>query len=411
MPTVVPASLEELSARATGREMRVPSAHPMSARQPTDPIDTGLQFALLITGILVITLIAENFYTFRGISRKVKDNLARDKATAVAWAVFASLMYAGFIYQPQAEDPSIVLTFGAGMQLFSFCLLWTLPRKPLTAVATTEFALLMATSFSLRLSSTCRFQGYLPTDATGDGCYQALEGMCLFLALYGLAGTGISLPQARNCVLTVMGSGLASVVCYGDLNRRLVWDRVYACSLYMEFMSWGFLICRALSAKGHVAAGFLLPAIGSACCRSIFWIVAMEELRPLRPVWHMDSFPAVIVGNHVIQLVALAALWVWFAFYCSASKGSGHEGSEVAVPNTAPLLEMTATMNADGWLGPGVPSVPNLVPAKGSGEEGSEIAVPKTAPLLEMTATLDADGWLGPGVPTADVPTLVLVPA
>ena len=31
----------------------------------------------------------------------------------------------------------------------------------------------MAVALALRLSSTTRFQGYLPTDATGDGCYQA----------------------------------------------------------------------------------------------------------------------------------------------------------------------------------------------------------------------------------------------
>ena len=32
----------------------------------------------------------------------------------LAWALYAGLVYTGAIYQPRAEDPSILITFGAG---------------------------------------------------------------------------------------------------------------------------------------------------------------------------------------------------------------------------------------------------------------------------------------------------------
>ena len=38
-----------------------------------------------------------------------------------------------------------------------------------------EFALCTATAVVLRLACTLRFQGYLPDDESGDGCYQGLE--------------------------------------------------------------------------------------------------------------------------------------------------------------------------------------------------------------------------------------------
>merc|ERR550537_67997 len=159
----------------------------------------GKRFALLVARIVVIFLVAENFNKLRMIPSRLKQ----DKKILLAWALYFVLVYAGAIFQPKAEDPSILITFGAGTLLFSFVLLWVIPSKDPRPPAPAEFPLIMITALACRLSSTTRFLGYLPTDATGDGCYQALEAVALLVACRGLCASGLTPAQGLRCVLPV----------------------------------------------------------------------------------------------------------------------------------------------------------------------------------------------------------------
>merc|ERR1719375_2491724 len=207
----------------------VPAARPApqfamkayEASQPSEAGAAGKRFALLVAGIVVIFLLAENFNKLRLIPSRLKQ----DKKTVLAWALYAGLVYTGAIFQPRAEDPSILITFGAGTLLFSFVLLWVIPSKDPRPPAPAEFPLIMITALAFRLSSTTRFLGYLPTDATGDGCYQSLEALSCMLALRGLLAQGLTPRAGLRCVACVAVSVLLAVFCYGDLDRRPFWDR------------------------------------------------------------------------------------------------------------------------------------------------------------------------------------------
>merc|ERR1740117_2646905 len=142
------------------------------------------------------------------------------------WVVFAVFMMCGVVHQPDVEDPSITITFGAAFQLFSLCLFWLLPRKASQPGATNgtgdsaPFAMIMMVVLSLRLSCTLRFQGYLPTDQSGDGCYQCMEIMTLILSVHGLSRTGLTTKEGLRAAGAITASVLLGSVCYGDLNSR-----------------------------------------------------------------------------------------------------------------------------------------------------------------------------------------------
>jgi hypothetical protein len=271
---------------------------------PSQAGAAGKRFALLVAGIVLIFLLAENFNKIRMIPSRLKQ----DKKTVLAWALYAGLMYSGAILQPRAEDPSILITFGAGTLLFSFVLLWVIPSKDPRPPAPAEFPLIMITALAFRLSSTTRFLGYLPTDATGDGCYQALEAVALLVACRGLAAVGVSLRQARNVLLTVATCSTLGYFCHGDLDQRPLWDRAYASSIFMEFMAWGFLAPLMLRRRDDKPTSFLLPAAGQAAIRAVFWFLAADEMASARPQHLMAYFPQAVVWMSMITALGLLLL-------------------------------------------------------------------------------------------------------
>lgn len=303
--SVVETAIDIAAGLPVGEEEIVPTSPPLT------PAEQGKRFALLVAGVVVIVLLAENFQKIKSLPRKV----TQDKPQVAAWATFFGLLYAGIVYQPEAEDPSILITFSAGIQLFTFILFWVMPRKkPEWYLQPTgdsaEFALLMAVALTTRLTSTCRFQGYLPSDATGDGCYQALEALSVFVAVRGLAVTGLTPRQGFKCIFTVALCALFSVVCAGDLNRRPIWDRIYATSTYVEVFAWVFAGASIYKAgpERTIKPMFLLPAIGQACCRAVFWYISLEELEPRHPIRLQEWFPTVIVALHFLLAGSLAVL-------------------------------------------------------------------------------------------------------
>lgn len=283
-----------------------------------DAAAAGKRFVILVVGVLMIFVAAENFRKIKTMPSSLRK-VTEDKKMVAAWSTFLTLLYAGFIYQPEAEDPSVLMSFGAGIQLFAMLLLYAMPRKAAVAGAgpsgdAPEFALLMAVALICRLSCTTRFLGYLPTDTTGDGCYQVLEGLSVALALRGLSSTGITPKQGIHCVVAVGIGALCSCICYGDLNRRVVWDRIYAAGTYIEFFSWWFLAAALLKTRGDrsLKLAFLCPACAQAAVRAIFWFLAIDELNSFSlessQIRLMAYFGHALLAMHTITTVGLAAV-------------------------------------------------------------------------------------------------------
>jgi len=345
---------------------------------PPTPAESGKRFAYLVAGLVVIALLAENFKHIRALPAKV----TQDKKQVVAWALFLSLLYSGYVYQPESDDPSVVITFGAGVQLFTFVLLWVMPRKKAAYYLqpsgdSPEFALLMTTGLCLRLLSTCRYQGYLPTDATGDGCYQALEGLAMLIAIRGLMETGITPAQGMRSVATVLGCICFALVCYGDLDRRPVWDRVYAASIYIEVVSWAFIGTSLFRAgpERTIKPSFLVPAIVHATLRAVFWYIAQDEMNPKNPIRLMAYFPMAIVGLHF--MLASSLLVLGLVILCApeetipssmvdANKVSPVDYKKGGAKGEEPLLGMLASALSSAGN-----SASNLVPVRAVFEDGT----------------------------------------
>jgi len=335
----------------------------------SDAQEAGKRFALLVAGIVVIFFVAENFAKIKAIPKQIHP----DKRTVVAWTTFLILLYAGYIYQPEAEDPSVTITFGAGIQLFSMLLLYVMPRKPDTPLSaktgdSAEFCLLLAVAMGLRLSSTCRFLGYLPTDATGDGCYQAMEALSMVIAIRGLLAMGLAPKQGVKCVLTVLASMLLSVVCYGDLDRRPFWDRVYATSNYVEFGAYAFMSLNLLSAVDRtVPRQFLLPSIGQGYMRAGFWYLAMDEMIPQRPTRLMEYFPTVLVI--LMSCSAVQQTLVGMMIVCKPDVSLLPRTAEVK-KNAEPFMEFFVS-SILGSEGPNPAAPQGLVPVRAVYEGGT----------------------------------------
>lgn len=239
---------------------------------------------------------------------------------ASLWAAFGMCFVLALAFQPEAEDPSIVISFGAGFQMFSLALFWLLPRKASKPGAANgngdspAFAMLMMVVLSLRLPCILRFQGYLPTDQSGDGCYQLFELVTLILSIRGLARTGLTTRDGMYSAATLTFSALLALICYGDLDRRPAADRAVAASIYTEVCAWGFLVYATVSAGADrtITSGFLPPALVQACCRTYFWYLAAPEMEPLNPKLLMSYFPDAIVAAHFAMcgLIGLATILV-----------------------------------------------------------------------------------------------------
>jgi len=243
-----------------------------------------------------------------------------NKLQVSLWVIFAACFAFAFLFQPEAEDPSIVISFGAGFQMFSLALFWLLPRKAANPQATTgngdspPFAMLMMVCLILRLPCTLRYQGYLPTDQSGDGAYQLFEFTTLLLSIRGLARTGLTTRDGMYAAAAFTASVLLACVCYGDLDRRPAADRAIAASMYAEVCAWGFLVAATINAGENrtIPSGFLPPALAQACCRTYFWYLAAVEMVPLKPKLLMDYFPDAIVAVHfmICGFIGLATLLV-----------------------------------------------------------------------------------------------------
>lgn len=271
-------------------------------------LNGGVKFGFIVAALIGAVLLAQYGQRVKSLPPATRQI---EVLHVAAWATFLAMGLVGLFAAPSSPvgDPSALLTVGAAFQLFGFVMQWLVPARGGVAVSAhraADFGVLMSVSFALRLSSTLRFQGYLPVDATGDGCYQLLEGLALAVALVGLLRSGITRWAAlRSFGVLAASAGLATQ-CYGDLDNNVVADRVYACSVYVEVAAWIALAAVPMWHDGRrrFAGSFLVPAVVQAACRATFWICAFKEVRPIHPRLLMAYFPTVVI----VAYVAVGAL-------------------------------------------------------------------------------------------------------
>lgn len=282
--------------------------------------NSGVQFGFVVAFVLLSAMLADHVWKIQQLPAELRR---AEYLHSAGWAIFTLFAALAWCERPLSKqgDPSLLLTVGAGFQLFAFCLIYAIPARGSAARVPAHltsqrssgaFALLMVGSFALRLTSTLRYQGYLPTDQTGDGCYQILEGLTLLMAASSLVSDGVTKHEVLSCVAILVGCAFAAQLVYGDLDNDVLADRTYAVSIYTEVCAWGFMLAIALSTerRRRFNGAFILPAGLCALCRANFWHFAYNETKPWKHDRFMDLFPAVILGLSMLTAGMQAVMGV-----------------------------------------------------------------------------------------------------
>lgn len=290
------------------------------------------------------------------------------------WAVFLILAPVGYAFMPELEDPSLGITIAAWCQLLAACIYWVVPRNGVRGDSP-DFCLLLIVALCLRLSMTCKYQGYLPGDITGDGPYQLMEIFTVLAALRGLVRTGLKPKHVVVVSVFLVMSSVAGYQCYGNMNRRAFADRIYAMSIFTEVCAW-FSLARSIIMSGNkkrdVFASFLVPMIVQAACRAHFWYLAYDEIIPPKPIQFMDKFPAVLIATHVIMgvLATLCGLFLCTYGRAETPKTTPQQVQQVMAPQqvamTNPLLA-APVMAPSSTVVPSIAGLPSLPAPAGSG--------------------------------------------
>lgn len=270
-----------------------------SKAPPSFTADEGVQFGALIAGVFILLFAIEYARVLRG---KKKELEQEQYANAATWCIFLILTAAGHVHKP--NDPSILITAGEGMQLFAMFLIWVAPRRGCdenVPRASPEFGALIAFSLLLRLWCTMKFDGYLPVDRTGDGCIQFIEAGSLLLTLYGLWRLKVSTTTVKRVAVAIIMSAAFARVCYGNLDNNATADRLYATSVYSEFVAWAFLLFYVRGeGKDGVCSMSLLPAFVQAACKGYFWYAAYNETRVKKPILLQGIFNSVLLSDYIL---------------------------------------------------------------------------------------------------------------
>jgi len=292
------------------------------------------------------------------------------------WALFLIFGPIGYCFVPPLEDASLGLTIGAWCQLLAASIYWLVPRGGIRGDSA-DFCLLFIIALCLRLSMTCKFNGYLPGDETGDGPYQMMEGLTLLVALRGLVRTGLKPKEVITVSMLLAISSVGAYYCFGFMNNRPWADRIYAASVYTEVLAW-LCLTRSIIMAGKNRAmygSFLLPMVAQGALRTHFWWMAHPEMSVKEPVYYQAEFPDVLIVVHAVvtSLAAICGLYVLTA---------GRAATTAPTPQfemANPLLQAAPVAGIPAVIGSVVPSVAGLPSLPAPAGSGAKCFAPTSA--------------------------------
>jgi len=159
---------------------------------------------------------------------------------ALLYAVFVTV--AVLVYHWIAEGAfSAILTLSAIFQCLAFCLLGVhvISSRSVQGISAKSLQL-EAIALACRLSSTMWFEGYLPSDQTGDFLYQIFDALSLVMVLWLVhrvlnvqsktyENEGDSLPVTPFA----LGGLVLAVLLHGDLDDNPLFDTLWLCGLFV----------------------------------------------------------------------------------------------------------------------------------------------------------------------------------
>lgn len=278
-------------------------------------VDEGVAFGLLVAIVLGFIVFVEYVRTRRAAEMKEAALMKEQYANAAVWGVMLTMTAGGYVASKNTalrHDVSILLTCGATVQLIGLGLLWVAPRRCSDVSlprAPLDFAVLMTLALGLRSVVELTYSGYLPVDATGDGCIQLFELVALALCLRGIKSLKFEKGVLGRALIFAINCDLFGSICYGDLDTTPMADKVFAISIYVELVAYMCLAWYVFGVGSKAVNSMAFPPMFvQAVCRGYFWYVAIPETKVREPTNFLQAkFEYVLFSSHVAMgLLALA---------------------------------------------------------------------------------------------------------
>jgi len=158
----------------------------------------------------------------------------------------AFLSVAGYVYHVVADQAfSSVLTLSAVFQCLAFSLLGVqIISSGSVAGISAKSLFLDVLALASRLTATVFEESYQPTDQTGDGMYQAIDGLSLAMVVWVLYRVCIvqrttyeADDDSFPAMPLALGALVLAVVFHGNLNKSPFYDTMWMCGVYASAIS------------------------------------------------------------------------------------------------------------------------------------------------------------------------------
>lgn len=222
---------------------------------------------------------------------------------------------------------SSVLTFGAMVQLAGFLFLTVKVRAQRTVAGISSKTLQMYLVFLLcRLGNTCFKRGYVPSDKSGKGAYQMLDGLSVLAILHLLFcihHSHKSTYQQENDTMKIapllMPCGVLAMLVRLPLSRSAVFDSLWMASAYVDMLAMLPQLWMMTKIGGKVE-GLTAHFVAAMTSRSVFglifwWVAYKDALRFESSAISLN----VLLGTFVVQLLIAAD----FMYYYGKARLSG----------------------------------------------------------------------------------------
>jgi len=257
----------------------------------------------------------------------------------LAYVVFLNL--AACIYEYVAEQAySSVLTLSAIAHCLGMMLLFIQVQSKGAAGISARSLILDALSAALRLSSTLVYQGYLPSDRTGDGVYQlfdlctlVLSFVLLYTILVSRRHTYDEYGDSMRIAPMVFGCFIVAALFHGDMDSRPIPDTLWMAGLFVgaiAVLPQYWLITKSGGrAQPLIAHHIMCMGIGRILSGMFIWHVR-EHITCVPWVGEFQHAIYSIGLAHVVHMLLLSDFACFYVRSC-VFKADGNSAGDLSV--------------------------------------------------------------------------------
>jgi hypothetical protein len=236
----------------------------------------------------------------------------------VLWSLFSDWQF------------SSVITLSSAVQALAYFMLWIQVHKTGSVAGISKNMLLLQVfSFVARLSSTCFYNGYLPTDRSGQHLYQLLDILCLGLGLSLLWAVAVGYKhtydaQSDSCHMWWMplASACIAFMIHPSLNNSTIGDMYWTSSLWLETFSMVPQIWMMSRKRLHgtMSHHFVATTFCARVLVATFWFHVYPELKLRTQSWNYPGYG--VVAAYGLQMLVVSDFM--YFYLCKASSGSAY---------------------------------------------------------------------------------------